>query len=100
MQGYYTTLGHATVTQLQVDKLPSQEVESRRELLAQLTREPPPKEMWKVGGSTNFMIAAARLGLTVWSCGHVADDEIGEYLLQVLKVCMLHWFRLRTCADC
>ena len=54
-------------------------------------------ETWKVGGSTNFMIAAARLGLTLWSCGHVADDDVGKYILQVLQVCLSH--PLRVCAS-
>lgn len=73
---------------MQVDVLPPKDVDHRKQLLEQLTCEPPPKEAWKVGGSTNFMIAAARLGLNVWSCGHVADDAFGGYLLEVLRVRM------------
>jgi sugar/nucleoside kinase (ribokinase family) len=84
---------------VQVDILPSPDLSARKDLLAELTQFPPPKLKWKVGGSTNFMITAARLGLTVWSCGHVADDEFGEYLLDVLQVHQ-DAFAPNTCSGC
>ena len=39
-----------------------------------------------MGGSTNFMIAASRLGLDVCCCGHVGDDTFGSFLLDQLRV--------------
>jgi sugar/nucleoside kinase (ribokinase family) len=69
-----------------VDVLPPKDVDFKKQMLEELTRSPPPKEAWKVGGSTNAMIAAARLGLNVWSCGHIANDGFGRYMLQILRV--------------
>lgn len=43
-----------------------------------------------MGGGTNFMITASRLGLDVASCGHVAQDDFGHHLMHVLVVrCIL-----------
>eukprot|EP00892_Ulva_mutabilis_P009615 jgi/Ulvmu1/7025/UM033_0084.1 len=69
---------------LEVDDLPPAAVEQRTELLASLSARPPPKTQWKVGGGTNFMITASRLGLDVCSCGHVAQDDFGHHLMRVL----------------
>ncbi len=59
---------------------------SRRQLLDTLTENPPSQESWEVGGNCNFMIAAARLGLSVGSVGHMGADVYGEYVHQVLRV--------------
>ena len=72
---------------MEVDALPSERVELRARLLSSLSASPPPREQWEVGGSTNFMIAAARLGLSVHAFGHVADDEFGDFLRTCLAVC-------------
>ena len=71
---------------LQVDELPAQDRQSKERLLSSLTAEPPSPQTWQVGGSTNFMIAAARLGLDVCCCGYVGDDAFGQYLLKCLEV--------------
>ena len=71
---------------LQVDELPCQDEASRRSTLADLTAAPPSQDLWQVGGSTNFTIAAARLGLNVCCCGNVGDDAFGMYLLACLEV--------------
>ena len=69
-----------------VPELPSSSEDSRRQLLKTLTAAPPPKTAWEVGGNTNFMIAAARLGLKVASIGHVGPDQYGDYVRSVLQV--------------
>ena len=71
---------------MQVDELPRQDEASRRSTLADLTAAPPSQDLWQVGGSTNFTIAAARLGLNVCCCGNVGDDAFGMYLLACLEV--------------
>ena len=71
---------------MQVDKLPPSDTDARRSLLAEWTATPPGEEQWQVGGSTNFMIAASRLGLDVCCCGHVGDDTFGSFLLDQLRV--------------
>ena len=37
------------------------------------------------------MITASRLGLDVCSCGHVAQDDFGHHLMQVLMVQAYTW---------
>ena len=69
-----------------VPELPSNSEDSRRQLLKTLTAAPPPKTAWEVGGNTNFMIAAARLGLKVASIGHVGPDQYGDYVRSILQV--------------
>jgi hypothetical protein len=70
----------------QVDELPSSDEGERRQLLESLSVTPPQQGAWQLGGSTNFMIAAARLGLNVCSCGHVGQDAFGTFLMSMLKV--------------
>lgn len=73
----------------QVDELPAQDRQSKERLLSSLTAGPTSRHARQVGGSTNFMIAAARLGLDVCCCGHVGDDDHGKYLLDCLQVRLL-----------
>lgn len=68
-----------------VPELPSTEVRSRQKLLSQLTASPPSRAAWEVGGNTNFMIAAARLGMQVAPVGHLGPDEYGQYIKDVLQ---------------
>lgn len=75
---------------VKVDELPPPGADQRAQLLATLSARPPPKTQWKVGGGTNFMITASRLGLAVCSCGHVAQDEFGHHLMRILMVQL--WF--------
>ncbi|KAL4422697.1 hypothetical protein ABPG75_008894 [Micractinium tetrahymenae] len=70
---------------VQVDELPPADTESRRALLQQLTAQPPPVEQWEVGGNTNFLIAAARLGMRTASVGHLGCDVYGSYMRDVLQ---------------
>lgn len=72
-----------------VDELPSSDPTSRKELLTQLTAHPPPTDSWEVGGNTNFLIAASRLGLKTASIGHIGKDIYGQFLGNVLKVGIL-----------
>lgn len=65
---------------MQVAELPDEDVVLRERLLSSLSASPPSRDSWELGGSTNFMIAAARLGLKVCSCGHLAADEYGDYM--------------------
>lgn len=69
-----------------VPALPSTEESSRRKLLQELTASPPDRTSWEVGGNTNFMIAAARLGMQVASIGHLGPDEYGQFIKDVLQV--------------
>ncbi|KAL3143635.1 hypothetical protein ABBQ38_002431 [Trebouxia sp. C0009 RCD-2024] len=68
-----------------VPALPSTEESSRRKLLQELTASPPDRTSWEVGGNTNFMIAAARLGMQVASIGHLGPDEYGQFIKDVLQ---------------
>ena len=70
-----------------VPELPSKEDKSRRQLLHDLTLAPPDRSSWEVGGNTNFMIAAARLGMQVAPVGHLGPDEYGQFIKDVLQVC-------------
>jgi sugar/nucleoside kinase (ribokinase family) len=70
---------------LPVGQLPPADAKARRALLARLTADPPPQDAWEVGGSCNFMIAAARLGLRVAAVGHTGADAAGAYLEDVLR---------------
>ena len=72
-----------------VPELPSTEVHSRQRLLSQLTASPPSRAAWEVGGNTNFMIAAARLGMQVAPVGHLGPDEYGQYIKDVLQVSLI-----------
>lgn len=70
---------------MSVPELPSTEIQSRRKLLADLTAAPPSRTSWEVGGNTNFLIAAARLGMQVAPVGHLGPDEYGQYIQDVLQ---------------
>lgn len=74
-----------------VPALPSTEESSRRKLLQQLTASPPDRTAWEVGGNTNFMIAAARLGMQVAPIGHLGLDEYGQFIKDVLQVQSPHF---------
>lgn len=61
---------------VEVEQLPPADADSRRALLQQLTAQPPPMEQWSVGGNTNFLIAAARMGLRTASVGHLVSAGV------------------------
>ena len=87
-----------------VPELPSTELKSRQKLLSDLTAAPPSRTAWEVGGNTNFMIAAARLGMQVAPVGHLGPDEYGQYIKDVLQVIclanLLHCESLTSAARC
>lgn len=59
---------------------------ARAELLAQLTAAPPPMDMWEVGGASNFMITAARLGQRVACLGQLGPDVYGDFFSTIMEV--------------
>ena len=69
---------------LPVESLPSPDIHERRRLLKDLTVSHPSRDVWEVGGSTNFLISAARLGMETASIGHVHCDDYGTFLEEVL----------------
>ncbi len=58
----------------------------RAALLAKLTAAPPPADMWEVGGASNFMITAARLGQRVACLGQLGPDVYGSFFKAVMQV--------------
>ncbi|KAL4514183.1 hypothetical protein Ndes2437B_g04164 [Nannochloris sp. 'desiccata'] len=70
---------------VQTSELPPADDSSRRQLLTNLTANPPDVSSWEVGGNTNTLIAASRLGLRVASIGHIGNDIYGKFLTDVLK---------------
>lgn len=68
-----------------VTELPPEDDASRRALLAELSAQPLPLSAAEVGGNTNTLISAARLGLRVASVGHVGPDPAGCFLADVLE---------------
>lgn len=69
-------------------QLPSLEEVKRPELLEELTKDAAQKgtENWEAGAQSNFMIAAARLGLSVASAANVGQDVYGDFLRKILQV--------------
>lgn len=68
-----------------VPALPPADAAVRRRLLDDLTRSPPDTSAWEVGGSCNFLIAAARLGLQAVPVGHLGQDRYGRFMTDVLQ---------------
>jgi len=68
-----------------VGELPPSDPALRQQLLADLTASPPPPSAWEVGGNTNFLIAASRIGLRAASAGHLGDDAYGRFTRDVLR---------------
>jgi sugar/nucleoside kinase (ribokinase family) len=61
--------------------------QSREDLLEYLTENPDCvslEDSWEVGGNTNTLIAASRLGMNVGAIGHVGNDRFGCFLRDVL----------------
>jgi hypothetical protein len=61
------------------------DTEYRRGLLSQLLAAPEGTYRMEVGGNCNLLIAAARLGLSAASVGHVTPDFRGHFLCKVLQ---------------
>ena len=56
------------------------------EYLRKLTTQTHRREFWEVGASCNFLIAAARMGLSTAAVANLGEDVYGQFLLDVLKV--------------
>eukprot|EP00889_Picochlorum_renovo_P003114 jgi/Picre1/30144/NNA_005513.t1 len=54
-------------------------------LLEELSGNPPSQESWEVGGNTNTLIAAARLGMRAGALGLIGEDSFGSFLTEVLE---------------
>ena len=84
------TLGNMCVDVFhRVDKIPTKDVLKTREYLDYLlirTREMRELDAidLEVGGNTNFLIAASRLGLRAMSLGAIGEDFYGEFMKDVL----------------
>lgn len=78
-------------------QLPPVEEVKRPELLERLTEDAAGGGTgnWEAGAQSNFMIAAARLGLRVASAANIGSDVYGDWLQRVLKV-GLNWRTYRT----
>ncbi|CAG9464794.1 unnamed protein product [Pedinophyceae sp. YPF-701] len=76
----------------QVPVLPPGDEQARRKLLHDLTKNPPPLHQWEVGGSTNTLLAGARIGLRCGSIGHIGDDIYGKFMLDVFRAEGVHTF--------
>lgn len=80
------TLGNLCVDiVLNVPKLPSSNKEERKAFMEQLAASPPDKKYWEAGGNCNLIFAAARLGLRVFTLGHVGNEIYGDFLVDVLE---------------
>ncbi|KAF9610729.1 hypothetical protein IFM89_024579 [Coptis chinensis] len=79
------TLGNLCVdVVLSVPTLPPPSFEERRAYMDKLSSLKPDKKYWEAGGNCNMVIAAARIGLSCLSLGHVGDEIYGRFLLDVL----------------
>lgn len=68
-----------------MDELPEEDEALRKRVLNELLASPPPKSQWEVGGNTNTLIAASRLGMRVAAIGHIGNDIYGDFLEDVLE---------------
>jgi sugar/nucleoside kinase (ribokinase family) len=69
-------------------QLPDIEDVKRPEMLERLTADAARGDTlnWEAGAQSNFMIAAARLGLRVASAANVGQDVYGTFLRTILQV--------------
>ena len=69
-------------------QLPDIEEVKRPEMLDRLTAQAADGDTvnWEAGAQSNFMIAAARLGLRVASAANVGQDVYGPFLRTILQV--------------
>lgn len=68
-----------------LSELPPPDVALRKQLLKQLSQQAAPEDSLEVGGNCNFIVAAGRIGLRVAAVGHTAHDQLGNFLVDVLK---------------
>ena len=79
-------------------QLPPVEEVKRPERLRQLTEEAAKGDTsnWEAGAQSNFMIAAARLGLRVASAANIGQDVYGDFLATILEVSLSFVFLNRS----
>ena len=70
------------------------------EYLRQLQQQSTDQSLWEVGASCNFLIAAARLGMSCSAVANLGKDVYGRYLLDILQVCTYHFFAISFTATC
>ncbi|CAD6209704.1 unnamed protein product [Miscanthus lutarioriparius] len=81
------TLGNLCVdVVLSVPQLPPAPWEERKAYMERLAASPPDQKFWEAGGNCNLAFAAARLGLSCSTLGHVGEEIYGKFLLDVLQV--------------
>lgn len=68
-----------------VRELPSEDHATKKKLLKAWEASPSSEGDWELGGATNFLFAAARLGMMATSLGHVGDDMLGKFLVNELR---------------
>ncbi|XP_072971085.1 probable fructokinase-4 [Typha angustifolia] len=80
------TLGNLCVDiVLNVPSLPPSQRDERKAYMDRLAASSPDKKFWEAGGNCNLAIAAARLGLSCITLGHVGEEIYGNFLLNVLQ---------------
>nr|AWA44666.1 Protein kinase [Saccharum officinarum] len=80
------TLGNLCVdVVLSVPQLPPAPREERKAYMERLAASPPDQKFWEAGGNCNLAFAAARLGLSCSTLGHVGEEIYGKFLLDVLQ---------------
>ncbi|KAJ1254775.1 hypothetical protein BS78_01G470800 [Paspalum vaginatum] len=80
------TLGNLCVdVVLSVPQLPPAPREEREAYMERLAASPPDQKLWEAGGNCNLALAAARLGLSCSTLGHVGEEIYGKFLLDVLQ---------------
>ena len=67
-------------------QMPAVEELKTPEYLRRLQQQGTDQSLWEVGASCNFLIAAARLGMSCAAVANLGEDVYGEYLLNILEV--------------
>ncbi len=67
-------------------QMPAVEELKTPEYLRHLQQQDTDQSLWEVGASCNFLIAAARLGMSCAAVANLGEDVYGEYLLNILEV--------------
>ncbi|XP_066384114.1 uncharacterized protein [Miscanthus floridulus] len=81
-----STLGNLCVdVVLSVPQLPPPPREERKAYMERLAASPPDQKFWEAGGNCNLAFAAARLGLSCSTLGHVGEEIYGKFILDVLQ---------------
>lgn len=68
-----------------VDRLPPNDLNTKQQFMKSWMANPTPRTTWELGGGTNFLLAASRLGMRAASAGHVGQDVFGRFLVEELE---------------